>query len=229
MSSTAPLPRRPILEEPIDYLIAAIIVVAVGGGLSLYLTGQLAGLLFEGAWPHVAAGQTLQIAKALPAHWGNPKEAWPVAARADLPGRTGFIAAAVIVVAALLMAIALLWRQIARRSTRRARGFASGSEVQQALSTSAVMKMGATIRPSLEDERIEVDDVGTVLGRRVPGNTKIALSAEESVLVLAADPDASPLERAGDRDLRAPRHRRGHCIAARPTRASPGARTDRYA
>lgn len=188
MSSTAPapLPRRPILDEPIDYAIAAIIVLAVGGGLSLYLTGQLAGLLFEWAWPHVAIGQTLQIAKALPKHWGDPKEAWPVAARADLPGRTGFVTAALIVVAVPSTAIALLWRQIARRSTRRVRGFASASEVQQALSASAVMKMGATIRPSLEDEQIEVDDVGTVLGRHVPGNTKIALSAEESVLVLAA-------------------------------------------
>lgn len=188
MSSTAPapLPRRPILDEPIDYLIAALIVAAVGAGLTLYMTGQLAGLLFDWTWPHVTIGQTLQIAKALPRNWGDPKQAWPMAARADLPGRAGFMTAAVLVLALLGTMIVLLWRRIAQRGTRRVRGFASGSEVQQALSTSAVTKMGATIRPSLEGERIDVDDVGTVLGRRVPGGTKIALSAEESVLVLAA-------------------------------------------
>jgi type IV secretion system protein VirD4 len=188
MSSTAPapLPRRPILDEPIDYAIAALIVVAVGGGLTLYLTGQLAGLLFKFSWPHVTIGQTLQIARALPNHWGDPKQAWPIAARADLPGRAGFIAAAVLIVAALATVIVLLWRQIARRGSRRTRGFASGSEVQQALSTNAVTKMGATIRPSLEGERFDVDDVGTILGRRIPGGAKIAVSAEESVLVLAA-------------------------------------------
>ncbi len=188
MSSTAPtpLPRRPILDEPVDYFIAALIVAAVGGGLTLYLTGQLAGLLFHWAWPRVTVGQTLQIAKALPKHWGDPKQAWPLAARADLPGRAGFITAAVLVFAVLGTVIVLLWRRIARRGTRRVRGFASGSEVQQALSTAAVTKMGGTIRPSLEGARIDVDDVGTVLGRRIPGGTKIALSAEESVLVLAA-------------------------------------------
>jgi type IV secretion system protein VirD4 len=188
VSSTtpAPLPRRPILDEPIDYVIAALIIVGVGGALTLYLAGQLAGLLFEFAWPHVTIGQTLQIAKALPEHWGDPKQAWPIAARADLPGRAGFIAAAVLALAVLGTVVTVLWRQIARRGTRRVRGFASGSEVQQALSTSAVTKMGATIRPSLEGERIDVEDVGTVVGRRIPGAAKIALSAEESVLVLAA-------------------------------------------
>jgi type IV secretory pathway TraG/TraD family ATPase VirD4 len=188
MSSTAPtpLPRRPILDEPVDYLIAALIVAVVGGGLTLYLTGQLAGLLFHWAWPRVTVGQTLQIAKALPKHWGDPKQAWPLAARTDLPGRAGFITAAVLVFAVLGTVIVLLWRRIARRGTRRVRGFASGSEVQQALSTAAVTKLGGTIRPSLEGARIDVDDVGTVLGRRIPGGTKIALSAEESVLVLAA-------------------------------------------
>jgi type IV secretion system protein VirD4 len=188
VSSTAPapLPRRPILDEPIDYLIAALIVAAVGGGLTLYLTGQLAGLLFNWAWPHVTIGQTLQIAKALPKHWSDPKQAWPIAARTDLPGCAGFVTAAVLVFALLGTVIVLLWRRIAQRGIRRFRGFASGTEVQQALSTSAVTKMGATIRPSLEGERIEVDDVGTVLGRRIPGGTRIALSAEESVLVLAA-------------------------------------------
>jgi type IV secretion system protein VirD4 len=188
VSSTAPapLPRRPILDEPIDYAIAAIIVLAVGGGLVLYLTGQLAGLLFELAWPHVTIGQTVEIAKALPKHWGDPKLAWPLSAQGDLPGRAGFIAAAVLAISLLTTVIVLMWRQVARRGTRRTRGFASGSEVQQALSTTAVVKMGSTIRPSLDGERIDVDDVGTVLGRRTPGSAKIALSAEESVLVLAA-------------------------------------------
>lgn len=188
MSSTAPapLPRRPILDEPIDYLIAAVIVAALGGGLTLYLTGQLAGLLFNWAWPHVTIGQTVQIAKALPKHWGDPKQAWPQDSRTDLPGCAGFVTAAILVLALLGTVIALLWRRIAQRGSRRLRGFASGSEVQQALSTGAVTKMGATIRPSLEGERIEVDDVGTVLGRRILGGTRIALSAEESVLVLAA-------------------------------------------
>ena len=64
MSSAAPaaLPRRPILDEPIDYVIGALIVAAVGGGLTLYLTGQLAGILFKFAWPHATVGQTLQRA-----------------------------------------------------------------------------------------------------------------------------------------------------------------------
>lgn len=178
--------RRPVFEQTEDYILAALIIIGVGGGLLLYLTGEVAGLIFEFAWPRTSLGQTLEIAKALPGNWHDPKMAWPVRARADLPGLTGFILAALIVISGFTGAGVLLLRLLTRRSRRRDNGFASGVEVSKTMSTKAVLRSASAIRPSLERGAVELEEVGAVWGRRIPGAEKIAVSAEESVIVMAA-------------------------------------------
>src|SRR6185312_11577456 len=91
LSSASSSGRRPLFEQAEDYVLAALILIGVGGGLLLYLTGQVAGLVFEFAWPRTSFGQVFEIAKALPRNWHDPKMAWPVQARADLPCRACFL------------------------------------------------------------------------------------------------------------------------------------------
>ena len=51
--------RASVLDSAYDYLIVAIVsvVVVIGGGV--WAIGQLAGLLFRGAWPPVSFTQAL--------------------------------------------------------------------------------------------------------------------------------------------------------------------------
>ena len=186
LTSSSSSGRRPLFEQAEDYVLAALILIGAGGGLLLYLTGQVAGLVFEFSWPRTSPGQVFEIAKALPKNWPDPKMAWPVQARADLPGRAGFLTAAILVIAALSWAGVLLWRRLTRRSRRRDNGLASGVEVARSMSTKAVLRSASAIRPSLEHGTDEIEEVGAVWGRRNPGGEKIAVSAEESVIVMAA-------------------------------------------
>lgn len=186
LSSSASSGRRPLFEQAEDYVLAALILIGVGGGLVLYLTGEVAGLVFEFAWPRVSPGQVFEIFKALPGNWHDPKMAWPVKARANLPGRAGFVAAALLVVAGLTWVVIRVWRGLTRRSRRREKGFASGAEVARSMSTKAVLRSASAIRPSLERGAAELEDIGAAWGRRTPGGEQIAVSAEESVIVMAA-------------------------------------------
>ncbi len=62
--------------------------VAVGG--LVWLWGGIAGALFGGGWPTIAAAQLPGVLARLPARLGDPASAWPAAARSRLPGPAGF-------------------------------------------------------------------------------------------------------------------------------------------
>jgi len=66
-------------------LFVAIAVVVVVGGL-VWLTGQLAGLLASGGWPHVGVAELPGILIRLRQHAGDPAAAWPASVRDQLPG-----------------------------------------------------------------------------------------------------------------------------------------------
>lgn len=176
--------RRGILDSPADYALLALVVLAGAGTLGVWVTGQLAGLLTHVAWPPVGVARGMAILAALPHHLGDPRQAWPSAARADLPGPAGFLLAGSVVLAALAAVTIAAVRMVGTRRTRR--GFASRRQLDSALSTAAVLARGPIVRPSLAGGRFTVTDVGVELGRATPGGTRLAVSGEDSVLLLAA-------------------------------------------
>jgi hypothetical protein len=66
-------------------LLVTIGTVLVVGGL-VWLTGQLAGLLASGSWPHVPLSELPGILVRLRDHAGDPAAAWPASVRNLLPG-----------------------------------------------------------------------------------------------------------------------------------------------
>jgi type IV secretion system protein VirD4 len=141
-------------------------------------------LLFGGSWPKVGLGQTLEIVGALPYHLDDPKQAWPAAARTSLPGPYGFATAAALIVGAALAAVIAAVRRVGARRSRR--GFASPRQLQESLSDKAVLAMGPVVRPSLKHGRFTVEDVGVRLGRAERAGMDLAITAESSVLLMAA-------------------------------------------
>ena len=176
--------RLPVLHTAHDYLIAllaAVAAIAVGG---TWATGQLAGMLFHQTWPPVSPGRGLSIALTLMHHWSDPKQAWPPAARPALPGPAGFAVTSVIMLAAVAAGI---WYSARSLSAHRShRGMASRARLQASLSLRSVIARGPVIRPSLAGKKITLTDVGVTLGRTVPGGMPVAISAEDSALVLSA-------------------------------------------
>ncbi|MEZ0095996.1 type IV secretory system conjugative DNA transfer family protein [Streptacidiphilus sp. EB129] len=182
-TSNSTVARRPILDGPADYLIVVLVVVVVAVTMGTWATGQLAGLLTHAAWPPVSFGSAFAIARQLPHHLDDPKQAWPVAARGDLPGQVGFAVSAVLVLT--LMATAAAWVIRNSRRSRSVRGFASHNQLARTLSAKAVVRRGPTVRPSLRGTKMKVSDVAVGLGRTLAGLALWAI-VESSVLVLAA-------------------------------------------
>ncbi|MFC1407171.1 MULTISPECIES: type IV secretory system conjugative DNA transfer family protein, partial [Streptacidiphilus] len=182
-TSNSTVARRPILDGPADYLIVVLVLVVVAVTMGTWATGQLAGLLTRAAWPPVSFGSAFAIARQLPHHLADPKQAWPVAARGDLPGQVGFAVSAVLVLA--LMATAAAWVIRNSRRSRSVRGFASHNQLARTLSAKAVVRRGPTVRPSLRGTKMKVTDVAVSLGRTLAGLALWAI-VESSVLVLAA-------------------------------------------
>jgi type IV secretion system protein VirD4 len=176
--------RAGFLDSPLEYLAAA--AAAVAGILltGIWLTGQLAGLLFRQAWPPVSAGQSLSIAGRLAGHLGDPRMAWPPAVRSSLPGPAGFAAAAVLTAAGLTAAVILVARQLTAGRSRR--GYASRRQIQRRLSEKAVIGRALVLRPSLAGQHCAVTDAGVRAGRAAGTGIPLAISAESSVLVFAA-------------------------------------------
>jgi type IV secretion system protein VirD4 len=100
----------------------ALIGGAVALAASVWVWGGLAGFLFGGGWPRVAAGQLPAVMVRLPARLAHPATAWPRGARAQLPNAGGFYAALMVLAslaAGLVVAAgrAGLLSRLGRRST----------------------------------------------------------------------------------------------------------------
>jgi type IV secretion system protein VirD4 len=203
--------RRPLLNDPSDYLLAGLltVIVLVTGGV--WAVGQTAALLTGHGWPNMPVTEGLAVATRLPRHLSDPAAAWPPTVRASLPGPVGFVAAAILDLLALLSAVAVVARRLGRR--RRRRGFASPAQLRAVFSHHAARTHAPRLRPTLTARR---QDQGPVRGRPLasarirrgrPGNvavsevavdagradphahgtaTPLAVGIENSVLVLAA-------------------------------------------
>jgi hypothetical protein len=184
MRGNRTITRAGVLDTGYDYALAFLSVAAVVLGGGVWLTGELAGLLFHGGVPHVSFAEALVVAVALPRHLGDPRQAWPAPARADLPGLTGFAVAATIVVGVLVVGVGAVLRS--QRGRRSVRGMATAAQLRSTLSETAVIRRGSVVRPSLAGRRIVVTDVGVRIGRSHPAGVPLAVSAEDSPLVVAA-------------------------------------------
>jgi type IV secretion system protein VirD4 len=76
-----------------DVAMLALIGLAFGLGVGVWLWGELAGALFGSGWPRVQAGQVLGVLARLPGRLSDPAAAWPRRLSAQLPGPGGFYTA----------------------------------------------------------------------------------------------------------------------------------------
>lgn len=176
--------RGSILDRPADVLAAALPVFVCGLVLVVYATGELAGLISHARIPKVAIGQIGTIIAALPHHLADPKQAWPAAARPQLPGPLGFVLAALAVTTLAITGTVLAGRRLA--AERRVRGYASRRQLGKTLSEHAALRRATTVRPSLKGLKYTVQDVAVCLGKTLDVGMTLWTSIENSVLLLAA-------------------------------------------
>lgn len=164
------------------FLACAYIVIGLLAGV--WLTAQLAALLFSWTWISVGIEETVRAAFALPATITDPAQAWPADVRGHLPGPVGFAVAAVLAFAAIIAAGVGLIKLFA--GIGGAKGFATSAQLDRALSHRAALKKAKRLRPGLSG-RVDISEVAVDLGRTVGmGAKRLVASIENSILVLAA-------------------------------------------
>lgn len=184
MNSNVTVARRGFFDQPSDYVAFTVLCVGMTLAVGVYATGEVAGLISHFELPDVGLGQIGQIIGALSHHLADPKQAWPAAARQELPGPVGFAVAGALVLLVIATLAGLVIRPALRRQSRR--GFASSKHLDAALAEKAVLDRGPVVRPSVAGTKFALEDVGVRAGKAIPGGTPLALSIENSVAVLAA-------------------------------------------
>lgn len=183
--SDGPSPARYLVHDGKDLAIALTLGLLAMASIGTWLWGEAAGLLARGTAPRVPLSQSLSIAFRLPRHLRDPRGAWPSNAATLLPGSALFYCAAaalVLVGAGLFLLGARLWVRFKRRDD----GFATRKDLAVHLAESAVIARGAVVRPSLAQSPFKLCDVGLPLGCSVPDTVRLAVSTEDSVVVIAA-------------------------------------------
>ena len=71
--------RVPIADTAADVVLIGLLAAALAAGIGMWLTGQLAALLFLGRWPSLNLADGLEAALHLPGHLGDPRQAWRLA------------------------------------------------------------------------------------------------------------------------------------------------------
>jgi type IV secretion system protein VirD4 len=183
--SDGPSPARHLIHDGKDMVIVLGLALLATAGVSTWLWGETAGLLAHGTPPHVAVTQSITVALHLPGHLGDPREAWPQAAVSLLPGAPLFYLAGVLLLvlgSGLVFGAARVWVRFKRRDD----GFATRKDLAVHLAVAAVIKRGPVVRPSLANSSFSLADVGVPLGRSMPDNIRLAVSAEDSLFVISA-------------------------------------------
>ena len=88
----------------------ALAALAAAALALLWAWGALAGALFGSSWAPLPAAALLATAIRLPSHLGDPRAAWPVEMRGELPGAAGFYATAALLLGGLGALAALAHR-----------------------------------------------------------------------------------------------------------------------
>jgi len=101
-------PRWPGSPAEGNTLGERVAVIALGAvllaGLGVWLVAQTAAVLFSGRAAPLSPAEAIGGLLRLPGHLGDPRAAWPSAARHELPGPVAFYLAALIVLAVAVLA-----------------------------------------------------------------------------------------------------------------------------
>ncbi len=119
---------EPRISETEQRLLGWGLAAAAAAGLLVWLSGQLAGLLFGHTWMHLGPADVVAVLWHLPGTLSNPKLAWPGDVRAALPGPIGLYASAAMVVGGIAGGIAVIVRTVTQYLPGRAPGHRPGRE-----------------------------------------------------------------------------------------------------
>jgi type IV secretion system protein VirD4 len=137
---------EPRISETEERLIGYGVATTAAAGLLVWLTGQLAGLLFGHTWLHLSPAEVAAILWHLPGTLSNPKLAWPSDVRRALPGPVGMYASAVMVVGAIAGGIATVVRLATQYLPGRAPGHRPGREHTRRHRQGSVWASGRELR-----------------------------------------------------------------------------------
>jgi type IV secretion system protein VirD4 len=184
-NTNAPSPARHLVHDGKDMVIAIGLGLLTFVGAGAWAWGEIAGFLAHGTFPLFPVSQCVQVALRLPAHVRDPRGAWPAVAAALLPGPLLFYSAGALllmIAAGVISGSATAWA----RHKQRDDGFATRKNLRTHLAEAAVLARGPVVRPSLANTNYALTDVGLLLGRSVPDKVALAVSTEDSVVVIAA-------------------------------------------
>ncbi|MBS2967078.1 type IV secretory system conjugative DNA transfer family protein, partial [Actinocrinis puniceicyclus] len=183
--ANGPSPARHLVHDGKDMLLAAALGLFLLAGVGTWLWGATAALIAHGTVPRIPFSQSVLIALRLSGRVRDPRTAWPAAVRADLPGPLPFYASGLLLLA-LVCVVCWFGLRLWARYKRRADGFATRRDLTVHLTEAAVLARGPVVRPSLAKTLFRLTDVGLPLGRSIPDGLPLAVSSEDSVLVIAA-------------------------------------------
>ena len=169
-------PSHSTTDEPLLWLLG-VFVTAAG---VLWATAQLAALLSGHGLIPLDVGSLPQIAAALARTPADPRQAFPPAARAGLPGPVLMYLASALVFALMGAVVWLALRSLGSRTS----GFAGRREIHDQLSLRSVRKRARQTRPSLDARRAAPNEVGLHLGRDTKTGIDLYGSVEDSYLYL---------------------------------------------
>ena len=121
----APEPGNSEIEQR---LIGYGLATTGAAGLLVWLSGQLAGLMFGHTWMHLSPGDVAAVLWHLPGTLSDPKMAWPADVRGVLPGPVGMYACVAMVVGGIAGGIAAVVRTVTQYLPGRASGHRPGRE-----------------------------------------------------------------------------------------------------
>ncbi|MEV6524969.1 TraM recognition domain-containing protein [Longispora sp. NPDC051575] len=161
MSPTRSVPRRGVAR--VDLLVrgvvfAALVIVTPIAVWTLWLAGQIGGLVTGLTWPDSTPGDAPGIAVRLLGHAGHPGAAWPARARADVPGAAVVYGLWLLLLGGAVFGLLALVARLVRRFGRR-RGFATRRDLRR-LSAQAMCDRAPVLRPALTvTDRDTVDEI----------------------------------------------------------------------
>jgi type IV secretion system protein VirD4 len=137
---------EPQVSETEQRLIGYGLATTAVAGVLVWLTGQLAGLLFGHAWMHLTVGDVAAILWRLPSTLSDPKLAWPTNAQRALPGPVGLYASAALLVAGIAGTITMVVWLATQYLPGRAPGHRPGREHTRRHRRGSVWASGRELR-----------------------------------------------------------------------------------
>ncbi|GAA4256444.1 hypothetical protein GCM10022255_069300 [Dactylosporangium darangshiense] len=189
------LPRADLIVRVA--MIAFLAVVTATLMWTLWLAGQLGGLLTHATWPDSTPGDALGIALRLAGHLHHPSDAWPAEARIDQPPLWLLYPLwTLLLMHHLASEAGAVW--LALRHRRRA-GFARHDDANKLLSAEAVLGRADIVRPGLtirdrdtlqaiaakNARRGDPHEVGRLLGHDAVTGDPLYLANEYTLLATA--------------------------------------------